>query len=228
MPHPEEYPEELWGIEDPRITYVPELKQYAVAYTSYSKGGPGVSLALTSDFRNFERFGVIMSPDDKDAALLPHKIGGLWALIHRPMTPLGCHIWISYSPDLRHWGGHRVMMEARKGAWWDANKIGLSSPPIQTPRGWLVLYHGVKQTASGSLYRIGLALFDIDKPDNCLVARRFLDLRAGSRLRAWRRCARRGLPVRPHDKSRRRYAQYLLWCGRFVYSAGSGKPATLY
>ena len=32
---------------------------------------------------------VIMSPDDKDAALLPHKIGGLWALIHRPMTPLG-------------------------------------------------------------------------------------------------------------------------------------------
>ena len=52
-------------------------------------------------------------------------------------------------------------MEARKGAWWDANKIGLSSPPIQTPRGWLVLYHGVKQTASGSLYRIGLALFDM-------------------------------------------------------------------
>ena len=58
-------------------------------YTSYSKGGPGVSLALTRDFRSFERFGVIMSPDDKDAALLPHKIGGLWALIHRPMTPLG-------------------------------------------------------------------------------------------------------------------------------------------
>ena len=57
-----------------------------------------------------------MSPDDKDAALLPYRIGGLWALIHRPMTPLGAHIWISYSPDLRHWGGHRVMMEARKGA----------------------------------------------------------------------------------------------------------------
>ena len=86
MPDPDEYPEELWGIEDPRITYVPELQQYAVAYTSYSKGGPGVSLALTSDFRSFERFGVIMSPDDKDAALLPHRIDGLWALIHRPMT----------------------------------------------------------------------------------------------------------------------------------------------
>jgi predicted GH43/DUF377 family glycosyl hydrolase len=169
MPNPEEYPEELWGIEDPRITYVPELEQYAVAYTSYSKGGPGVSLALTKDFRQYERFGVIMSPDDKDAALLPYRVDGLWALVHRPMTPLGCHIWISYSPDLRHWGGHRVMMEARKGAWWDANKIGLSSPPIETASGWLVLYHGVKQTASGSLYRIGLALFDLEKPEICLL-----------------------------------------------------------
>ena len=169
MPNPDEYPEELWGIEDPRITYVPELQQYAVAYTSYSKGGPGVSLVLTKDFRVFERYGVIMSPDDKDAALLPHRIGGLWALIHRPMTPLGAHIWISYSPDLRHWGSHRVMMEARKGAWWDANKIGLSSPPIETERGWLMLYHGVKHTASGALYRVGLALFDILKPDVCLL-----------------------------------------------------------
>ena len=169
MPSPDDYPEELWGIEDPRITYVPELQQYAVAYTSYSKGGPGVSLALTKDFRHYERFGVIMSPDDKDAALLPYRVDGLWALVHRPMTPLGCHIWISYSPDLRHWGGHRVMMEARKGAWWDANKIGLSSPPIETASGWLVLYHGVKQTASGSLYRIGLALFDLQKPEICLL-----------------------------------------------------------
>src|SRR5271169_5496110 len=94
MPNADEYPEELWGIEDPRITYVPELQQFAVAYTSYSKGGPGVSLALTKDFRTFERYGVIMSPDDKDAALLPYRMGGLWALIHRPMTPLGAHIWI--------------------------------------------------------------------------------------------------------------------------------------
>ena len=169
MPEPNQYPEELWGIEDPRITYVPELQQFAVAFTSYSKGGPGVSLALTEDFRSFERLGVIMSPDDKDAALLPHRIGGLWALIHRPMTPLGAHIWISYSPDLRHWGGHKVMMEARKGAWWDANKIGLSSPPIETERGWLMLYHGVKHTASGALYRIGLALFDLQQPDLCLL-----------------------------------------------------------
>jgi predicted GH43/DUF377 family glycosyl hydrolase len=168
MSNAKQYPEEIWGIEDPRITYVPELEQYAVAYTSFARGGPGVSLALTKDFRTFERYGVIMPPEDKDAALLPRRIGGYWALIHRPVTTLGAHMWISYSPDLRHWGSHKVMLEARRGGWWDANKIGLCSPPIETEKGWLVLYHGVRQTASGSIYRLGLALFDLDKPDVCL------------------------------------------------------------
>ena len=168
MSNPIEYPEEIWGIEDPRITYVPELEQYAIAYTSFARGGPGVSLALTKDFRSFERYGVIMPPEDKDAALLPRRIGGFWALIHRPVTTLGAHMWISYSPDLRHWGSHKVILEARRGGWWDANKIGLCSPPIETSKGWLVLYHGVRQTASGSIYRLGLALFDLHKPEICL------------------------------------------------------------
>jgi predicted GH43/DUF377 family glycosyl hydrolase len=166
--NPREYPEEIWGIEDPRITCVPELGQYAVVYTSFSRGGPGVSLALTKDFKSFERFGVIMQPEDKDAALLPHRIGGNWALIHRPVTTLGAHMWISYSPDLRHWGSHKIMLDARRGGWWDANKIGLCSPPIETEKGWLTIYHGVRQTASGSIYRLGLALFDLNKPEICL------------------------------------------------------------
>jgi predicted GH43/DUF377 family glycosyl hydrolase len=75
MPDPEHFPEEAWGIEDPRITYVPELECYAVVYTAYTRDGPGVALALTEDFRQFERYGLIMPPDDKDAALLPHRIG---------------------------------------------------------------------------------------------------------------------------------------------------------
>lgn len=165
---PREFPEEIWGIEDPRITYVPELDKYAVVYTSFSRGGPGVSLALTQDFQSFERFGVIMQPEDKDAALLPKRIGNYWALIHRPVTTLGAHMWISYSPDLHHWGSHKMMLEARRGGWWDANKIGLCSPPIETEKGWLTIYHGVRQTASGSIYRLGLALFDLNTPELCL------------------------------------------------------------
>jgi predicted GH43/DUF377 family glycosyl hydrolase len=166
--NPQEYPEELWGIEDPRITFVPELDQYAVAYTSFARGGPGVSLALTKDFKTFERYGVIMPPEDKDAALLPRRIDGNWALIHRPVTTLGAHMWISYSQDLKHWGSHKIILEARRGGWWDANKIGLCSPPIETSKGWLTIYHGVRQTASGSIYRLGLALFDLERPDVCL------------------------------------------------------------
>jgi predicted GH43/DUF377 family glycosyl hydrolase len=168
-PNPAEYPEELWGIEDPRITYVEEFRKYAVAYTAFSRGGPGVALALTDDFRSFERYGLIMQPDDKDAALLPRRVNGNFALIHRPVHDTGAHVWISYSPDLRNWGGHKVMLQARRGAWWDANKVGLSPPPIETPEGWLMIYHGVRHTAAGALYRIGLALFDLEKPDVCLM-----------------------------------------------------------
>jgi len=165
---PDNHPEELWGIEDARITYVPELSQYAIVYTAYTRDGPGVALALTRDFQKFERFGLIMPPEDKDAALLPYRIGGNWALIHRPVSAPRAHMWISYSPDLRHWGSHKLILEARRGAWWDANKIGLSPPPVETPQGWLVIYHGVRMTAAGCIYRLGLALFDKDQPERLL------------------------------------------------------------
>jgi predicted GH43/DUF377 family glycosyl hydrolase len=163
------FPEELWGLEDPRITWVDELHRYVIAYTAYSGSGPGVSLALTEDFRTFERIGSIMSPEDKDAALLPRRIGQYWALLHRPVSTIGAHIWLSFSPDLRHWGSHRLVLRARAGAWWDANKIGLCTPPIETKRGWLLLYHGVRQSASGCLYRLGLALMDLETPERCLL-----------------------------------------------------------
>ena len=166
---PKHYPEELWGIEDPRITFVDELGKYVIAYTAFGEGGPGVALALTDDFRSFERLGLVMQADDKDAALLPRRVQGSFALLHRPMVDSGAHVWISYSPDLRNWGGHKVMMEARKGGWWDANKVGLSPPLIETPRGWLMIYHGVRRTGAGSLYRLGLALFALDDPERCLA-----------------------------------------------------------
>lgn len=163
------HPEELWGIEDPRITHLPELDQFAIAYTAYGRGGPGVALALTRDFRAFERLGVVQQPEDKDAALLPRRIGGMWIMIHRPITNPGAHVWLSYSPDLRNWGGRQLMLQAREGSWWDANKIGMSPPPIETERGWLMIYHGVRHTAAGAIYRLGLALFDLQAPERCLL-----------------------------------------------------------
>ncbi|MCI0583620.1 MAG: glycosidase [Chloroflexi bacterium] len=161
----DEDPEETWGCEDPRLTWLPEREEWAIAYTAYSRRGPLVSLAMTRDFRQVRRLGPAMPPEDKDAALFPRRFGGRWAMIHRP-SPLrgGAHMWISYSPDLRHWGDHKLLLEARDGAWWDAGKIGLGPPPLETADGWLVMYHGVRSTADGPIYRVGLALLDLENP----------------------------------------------------------------
>jgi len=92
-------------------------------------------------------------------------------MLHRPVATAasaGAHIWVSFSPDLKHWGDHHVLIPSRLGGWWDARKIGLSAPPLETPDGWLILYHGVRRTAGGCLYRLGLALLDRDDPRRVL------------------------------------------------------------
>jgi len=162
-------PEETWGCEDPRLTWLPERDEWAIAYTAYSRRGAIVSLAVTRDFQTAERLGPVTPPEDKDAALFPRRFGGRWAMIHRP-SPLNgaAHMWISFSPDLRHWGDHSVLLEARDGAWWDAGKIGLGPPPLETAEGWLVLYHGVHATGDGPIYRAGLALLDLEDPRRVL------------------------------------------------------------
>lgn len=167
LPQPDLYPEEKYGIEDPRIVKLEDENLYSIAYTSYSEDGPLVSLATTEDFVTFKRVGVAMPPDDKDASLFPRKFNGRWILIHRPSPTnylLGAHIWISYSPDLKHWGDSSILLHSRKGSWWDAYKVGLGPQPIETTDGWLIIYHGVKTTASGSIYRLGLALLDLQDP----------------------------------------------------------------
>ncbi|MDI6894568.1 MAG: glycosidase [Bacillota bacterium] len=155
--------EERWGIEDPRIVWVEELGEYAVTCVTFSRGGPVVSLYTTRDFVEFRRHGPLLPPEDKDASLFPRRVGGRFVLMHRPIIRGEAHIWMAFSPDLKHWGDHRMVIPARPGSW-DSSRVGLGPPPIETPQGWLVMYHGVRVTASGSLYRVGLALLDLDEP----------------------------------------------------------------
>ena len=168
-PDPASQPGERWGLEDPRITYLEDRDEYVMSYTAFGPSGPSVALALTKDFRKFERLGVVMPPDDKDACVLPRKFDNGYALVHRPVSREQAHIWISFSPDLRNFGRSQMMLPARSGPWWDANKIGLSPPLVETERGWLMMYHGVRKHASGSIYRTGLALFDKDDPCRCVL-----------------------------------------------------------
>ena len=172
VPDPANFSEEVWGVEDPRLTWVDDRAQWVIAYTAYSSSGPLVSLAETKDFATFSRLGPVMPPENKDAAVFPCRFRNRYAMIHRPVPTgtSGAHIWISFSPDLVHWGDHHILFHARQGAWWDANKIGLGAPPLETPEGWLIVYHGVRVTAGGCLYRLGLALLDLEDP--CRVLRR--------------------------------------------------------
>jgi predicted GH43/DUF377 family glycosyl hydrolase len=170
VPEPDKYEEELWGIEDPRITYLAEEKKWIIAYTSFSSNGPLVSLAETKDFKTFKRCGAILLPENKDAALLPERINGEWVIIHRPVcgSLAAANMWISCSPDLIHWGRHHLLAATRPGSYWDSVRIGLSAQPLKTEDGWLVLYHGVKGTGGGLLYRQGLLLLDLENPQRVL------------------------------------------------------------
>jgi len=164
------HPEEAWGVEDPRLTWLEEAGCFAIAYTAYSHRGPLVALATTRDFKTFKRLGPALPPENKDAALFPTTFGGEWLMLHRPVTGgFGAHIWLSRSPDLVHWGEHELVLQARSGPYWDAGKIGLSAPPLRTNKGWLILYHGVRNTCSGAIYRQGLALLDLADPTKVLA-----------------------------------------------------------
>lgn len=159
-------PEEAWGLEDPRITRVDELDCWVITYTAFGPGGPAVSLATTKDFRSVERLGIACVPEDKNAALLSRRVDGQFVMFHRPVTVIGARadVWLSRSTDLRSWSAAEPVLAARPGGWWDSARIGMGPPPVETPDGWLVVYHGVRQTVAGALYRVGLALLDLDQP----------------------------------------------------------------
>jgi predicted GH43/DUF377 family glycosyl hydrolase len=155
-----------WGYEDPRSVWVDELDRFVVTCTAYGISGPAVHLALTQDFEEFEHIGTVMPPEDKNAALFPRRINGNWVLLHRPVTVTGltADVWLSRSTDLVSWRSPEPVMACRTGGWWDATRIGIGPPPIETPDGWLVIYHGVKTSVSGPIYRVGAALLDLERP----------------------------------------------------------------
>jgi predicted GH43/DUF377 family glycosyl hydrolase len=163
--------EELWGFEDPRAVWIEELETHVITCTAYGPAGPSVFLAKSKDFRAIERIGVVVAPEDKNAALLPERVQGKWILFHRPTSGFGSShpgISLSRSADLLSWSPPETVMEPRAGAWWDSLRIGIGPPLLKTDHGWLLIYHGVKETVSGSIYRLGLALLDLDEPTRVL------------------------------------------------------------
>jgi predicted GH43/DUF377 family glycosyl hydrolase len=162
---------EQWGFEDARVVWLDELERWVITCTAYGPAGPAVFLATTENFSTVERYGVVQHPEDKNAALLPYRIDGRWVLLHRPKTGFGGghgEILLSRSSDLVSWSAPEQVLQPRAGAWWDSLRIGIGPPPIHTEHGWLLIYHGVKETIAGDIYRVGLALLDLHEPTRVL------------------------------------------------------------
>jgi len=156
---------ESFGIEDPRITQLDDT--YWITYTAVSRYGIGTGLASTTDFRKFERHGIIFAPPNRNVAIFPEKIGGRYAALHRPMPEgLGQHsIWTASSSDLISWGNHRLVATPRLQGWDDA-KVGGGAVPFRLhvgmEDGWLAIYHGV--TGHPHTYCLGALLLDRHDP----------------------------------------------------------------
>jgi len=157
---------EAFGVEDPRITYLEDA--YYITYSAYSQHGVRIGLAKTSDFVSVERVAFITQADYRNTVLFPEKIDGRYVKLDRPHSDISpWSIWISYSPDLRHWGDSRLVMKPVPYHW-DETKIGPGAPPIRTDKGWLNIYHGVFPTMAGHVYRLGAALHKLDDPAKIL------------------------------------------------------------
>ena len=157
---------EEYGVEDPRITRLEDY--YYITYSVYSRYGVRNALARTTDFQHVEKIALITQADMRNVVLFPEKIKGLYVRLDRPhadINPWG--IWISYSPDLIHWGNSRIVIKPLHYHW-DEMKIGPGAPPIKTKEGWLHIFHGSYPNINTTIYRLGAALHDIEDPSRVI------------------------------------------------------------
>ena len=157
---------ETYGIEDCRVTEINGI--FYLTYSMVSPYGVGVGLILTRDWKRFDRKGMIFPPQNKDCAIFEEKIRDRFYALHRPSSSElgGNYIWLAESPDSIHWGNHKCIATTRRGMW-DSARIGAGCSPIETPRGWLAIYHGADEH---DRYCLGALLLDIKDP-SLVIAR---------------------------------------------------------
>lgn len=151
---------ETFGIEDCRVALIEG--RYYLTFTSVSDNGVGVSLRTTTDWKSFEKHGMILPAHNKDCAIFSEKINGLYYALHRPSSVNigGNFIWIASSPNGVHWGDHHCIVKTREDLW-DSARVGAGAAPIKTHMGWLAIYHGANKE---NQYCLGAFLMDLNDP----------------------------------------------------------------
>ena len=165
MPIFDKSPDDPWcefGCEDPRISKIGDT--YYIVYVTMSRFGhfgDRLALASTRDFKHFERHGLLMDElEQRTSGLLPEKINDEFVLFHRPMP----NMWISRSKDLKNWHDYQCIFKTVPGTWYE-NKLGIGAPPIKTPYGWFLIWHGKNNKCE---YALSAMLLDLKDPGKIL------------------------------------------------------------
>ena len=159
-------PNEIYGIEDPRITLIGST--YYITYVAVSPHGIATGLLSTTDFVTFSRHGLIFCPENKDVVLFPEKVMGEYVALHRPSGSVKFQppeVWLARSPDLIHWGTHTRLLGSEGQSM--ADRLGGGTPPIRTREGWLTIYHQSdkkKHSDVAGVYSGFAMLLDMDNP----------------------------------------------------------------
>ncbi len=167
-----------YGIEDARISFVDD--RYYMTSCCISSERLSTMLYVSADGLNYRCLGIVLDHQNKDMLLFEGKIKNAYYALTRPLGECyfasatssafhpGASIQIATSPDLLHWKpADRALLRARRSSLSNV-KIGGGTPPVLTPGGWLMLYHGVENKGEVGIYRTFWALLDKDDPLNIL------------------------------------------------------------
>lgn len=166
---------EKQGIEDPRMVRIDDI--FYIVYTAVTEDiqvevgakwseqiskRPRIALTATKDFIFYHEYGVII-PDvlGKDATLFPRKINDNYYLLFR--AGVG-ETFLTKSSSLTNWAERNSLFDRREG-FWDCQRVGVGSPPIETEKGWLLFYHGIDDKL---IYRLGIMFLDLEDPSKIL------------------------------------------------------------
>lgn len=172
-PEPFEMPEDpvwkKWSASvyyDPRITYMDG--QYYVLIATEGGFGSRVGLFKSKDLTKLDYVNFVNAPDNRNMVIFPEKSkDGRYMRLERPN--LGSaggkgNIWLSFSPDLIHWGDSYEVLDTRSLWNWAISGLGPSTVPVRTEEGWLIIFHGIMNNCTTREYSVGAALLDLEKP----------------------------------------------------------------